>query len=141
MTMTYQEQQLLQAATGRAAILDLSARHNRAYSDGDRDRWLATFRHSGASYTRDGEVFHDLRAAFDGGDGQRLVTMDHEVRIDGVNAVQRCVAVLFASMYGDTMLRATGLFHDTLIYERGNWYFTSRELTWDSVPSRHPLVM
>ena len=80
MTMTYQEQQMLQAATGRAAILDLNARHNRAYSDGDRDRWIATFRHSGASYTRDGELFTDLRSAFDGGDGQRLVTVDHEIQ-------------------------------------------------------------
>lgn len=141
MTMSYQEQQLLLAATGRAAILDLNARHNRAYSQGDRDRWIGTFRHSGASYTRDGDRFDDLRAAFDGGDGQRLVTVDHEIRIDGVNAVQRCVVLLFASMYGDTTLRATGLFKDTLIYERGGWYFTSRELQWDSAPSRHPLVM
>ncbi|MGO9929708.1 MAG: nuclear transport factor 2 family protein [Mycobacterium sp.] len=141
MTMTYQEEQLLQAATGRAAILDLTARQNRAYSDGDRERWVATFRHSGASYTRDGEAYTDLRAAFDGGDGQRLVTLDHEIRIDGVHATQRCVAVLFAAMYGDTTLRATGTFRDTLIYERGGWYFTSRTLHWDSVPSRHPLVM
>ncbi len=141
MTMTYQEQQMLQAATGRAAILDLNARHNRAFSDGDRGRWLATFRHSGAIYIRDGETYHDVRAAFDGGDGQRLVTLDHEIRVDGVNAIQRCVAILFASMYGDTTLRATGTFQDSLIYERGGWYFTSRELTWDSVPSRHPLVM
>ena len=86
MTMTYQEQQMLQAATGRGAILDLNARHNRAYSDGDRDRWIATFRHSGASYTRDGELFRDLRSAFDGGDGQRLVTVDHEIQVDGVHA-------------------------------------------------------
>ena len=141
MTMTYQEEQLLQAATGRAAILDLTARQNRAYSDGDRERWVATFRHSGASYTRDGEVYTDLRAAFDGGDGQRLVTLDHEIRIDGVNATHRCVAVLFAALYGDTTLRATGTYRDTLIYERGGWYFTSRDLAWDSVPSRHPLVM
>ncbi|OBF85215.1 hypothetical protein A5791_23250 [Mycobacterium sp. 852002-51163_SCH5372311] len=141
MTMSYQEQQLLQAATGRGAILDLDARHNRAYSDGDRDRWIATFRHSGASYTRDGEVFHDLRAAFDGGDGQRLITVDHEIEVDGVHASQRCVAVLFAVAYGDTTLRATGTFRDELIYERGGWYFTSRALAWDSVPSRHPLVM
>src|SRR5690348_18036881 len=84
MTMTYQEQQMLEAATARGAILDLTARHNRAYSDGDRDRWIATFRHSGASYARDGELFTDLRAAFDGGDGQRLVTLDHEIRVDGV---------------------------------------------------------
>ena len=141
MTMSYQEQQMLQAATARAAILDLTARHNRAYSDGDRERWFATFRHSGASYTRDGESFADPRAGFDGGDGQRLVTVDHEIRIDGVNASQRCVAVLFAAMYGDTTLRATGTFRDTLVYERGAWFFASRVLQWDSVPSRHPLVM
>jgi hypothetical protein len=141
MTMTYQEQEMLQAATARAAILDLTARHNRAYSDGDRERWIATFRHSGASYARDGDLFTDLRAAFDGGDGQRLVTLDHEIRIDGINASQRCVAVLFAAMYGDTTLRATGTYRDTLVYERGGWYFTSRALEWDSVPSRHPLVM
>ena len=139
--MTYQEQEMLQAATARAAILDLTARHNRAYSDGDRERWIATFRHSGASYTRDGDLFTDLRAAFDGGDGQRLVSLDHEIRIDGINASQRCVAVLFAAMYGDTTLRATGTYRDTLVYERGGWYFTSRALEWDSVPSRHPLVM
>jgi hypothetical protein len=141
MAMTYQEQQLLQAATSRAAILNLNARHNRAFSEGDRDGWIATFRHSGASYTRDGEVFNDLRAAFNGGDGQRLATLDHEIHVDGVNASQRCVAMLFASMYGDTMLRATGVYRDTLTYERGAWYFASRELTWDVVPSRHPLVM
>ena len=141
MTMTYQEQQMLHAATSRAAILDLNARHNRAYSDGDRDRWIAAFRHSGASYSRDGELFNDLRAAFDGGDEHRLVTVDHEIRIDGVNATQRCVAVLFAAMYGDTALRATGTYRDTLVYERGGWYFASRSLQWDSVPSRHPLVM
>ena len=141
MAMTYQEQQLLQAATGRAAILNLNARHNRAYSDGDRDRWLVTFRHSGASYTRDGENFNDLRAAFDGGDGQRLVTIDHEIHIDGINATQRCVAVLFAVMFGETTLRSTGTFHDILVYERGGWYFASRVLQWDSVPSPRPLAM
>ncbi|OBF01852.1 nuclear transport factor 2 family protein [Mycobacterium sp. 852002-10029_SCH5224772] len=141
MSMTYQEQQWLHAVTGRAAILNLNARHNRAYSEGDRERWIGTFRHSGASYARGGEVFTDLRAAFDGGDGQRLVTVDHEISVDGVNAEQCCVAVLFAAMFEDTTLRATGIFRDTLVYERGGWYFTSRTLQWDSVPSRHPLVM
>ncbi|OBK28319.1 hypothetical protein A5634_20660 [Mycobacterium asiaticum] len=140
MVMTYQEQQMLQAATGRAGIVNLTARHNRAYSDGDRDAWIATFRHSGASYVRDGESFTDLRAAFDGGDGQRLVTADHEIHIDGVNATQRCVAVLFVSGDDGTTLRATGVYLDQLIYERGGWYFTSRELVWDLVPSRQ-LVM
>ena len=140
-TLSYQEQQLLAAATGRAAILNLNARYNRAYSDGDRDAWVATFRHSGASYIRDHEVFTDLRMAFDGGDSQRLVCVDHEIHVDGVHAIERCVALLFAAMFEDTTLRATGTFRDELIYERGGWYFTSRELAWDTVPSRHPLVM
>ncbi|MDT5173958.1 MAG: hypothetical protein QOG37_1209 [Mycobacterium sp.] len=137
MTMTYQEQQMLQAATGRAGILDLTARHNRAYSDGDRNAWIATFRHAGASYVRNDESFTDLRAAFDGGDGQRLVTVDNEIHVDGVNATQRCVAILFATANNDTALQSTGVYRDQLIYERGGWYFTSRELVWDSVPSRH----
>ncbi|MBW0020132.1 MAG: nuclear transport factor 2 family protein [Mycobacterium sp.] len=141
MSLTYQEQLMLQAATARAAILDLTARHNRAFSDGERDVWVATFRHSGAAFIRDRDVFTDLRAAFDGGDGQRLVTVDHEISVDGVYATQRCVALLFAVAYGDTTLRATGVYRDELIYERGGWYFTSRDLAWDSAPSRHPLVM
>jgi SnoaL-like domain len=141
MTLTYQQEQFLQAATARAEILNLTARQNRAYSNGDCDRWIATFRHSGASYSRDGDVFTDLRAAFDGGDGQRMVTVDHDIMVDGVNASQRCVVVLFAAAYGDTTLRATGTYRDKLVYERGGWYFTSRTLEWDSVPSRHPLVM
>ena len=97
MPLTYQEQQMLQAATARGAILDLTARHNRAHFDGDLAGWITTFRHSGATYVRDGESFDDLRAAFDGGGGQRLVTVDHEIHVDGVNATQRCVAILFGA--------------------------------------------
>ena len=41
------------------------------------------FRHSGASFTRDGTEFTDLREAFDGGKG-RLVTVDHDISVDGV---------------------------------------------------------
>ena len=137
MTMTYQQQYVLNGVAGRDAILDLTARHNRCWSDGDRNGWIATFRHSGASFTRGGEEFTDLRAAFDGGDRQRMVTVDHEISVDGVNATQRCVALLFGlSDDGATALRATGTYQDRLIYERGGWYFTSRNLQWDSVPSR-----
>jgi hypothetical protein len=142
MTMTYQQQYLLNGVTGRAAILNLTARHNRCYSAGDRDGWIATFRHSGASFSRDGEVFTDLRAAFDGGGGQRLVSADHEISVDGVNATQRCVALLFAvDDQGIPTLRATGTYRDELTYERGGWYFTSRELQWDSTQNRHPLAV
>jgi hypothetical protein len=130
MTMTYQQQYVLDGLAGRAAILDLTARHNRAYSSGDLVGWITTFRHSGASYVRAGETFTDLREAFDGGDGQRLVSIDHEITVDGVDATQRCVGLLFRG----NELHATGTFADRLTYERGGWYFTSRELEWDHVP-------
>jgi SnoaL-like domain len=129
MTMTYQQQYVLNGVAARAAILDLTARHNRLYSTGDVAGWIATFRHAGATVVRGGESFTDLRAAFDGGNGQRLVTVDHEISVDGIDATQRCVALLFAGH----QLRATGTYHDRLIYERGGWYFTSRELEWDPV--------
>ena len=130
MTLSYQQQYVLDGLAGRAAILNLTARHNRAYSSGDLVGWITTFRHSGASYTRAGETFSDLRDAFDGGGGQRLVTVDHEITVDGVDATQSCIALLLR----DNELRATGTFFDRLIYERGGWYFTSRELEWDVVP-------
>jgi len=132
--MTYQQQHVLDGVAGRNAILDLTARHNRCWSNGDRDGWIATFRHSGARFTCDGEEFSDLSAAFNGGNRQRLVTVDHEIDVDGINATQRCVAVLFdLGDDGSTTLQATGAYEDRLIYERGGWYFASRTLQWDSL--------
>lgn len=135
MTMTYQQEFVLAGVTGRAAILNLNARHNRLFSAGDFGGWVATFRHAGATVTRAGETFANLREAFDGGNGQRLVTVDHEITVDGVDATQNCVALLYVG----AELRATGVYHDKLIYERGGWYFTSRELEWDAVPSKDAL--
>jgi hypothetical protein len=137
MTLTYQQQYVLDGLAGRAAILDLDARYNQLYSAGDLAGWIATFRHAGASLTRAGETTTDLRAAFDGGNGQRLVTVDQEIAVDGVDATQRCVALLFR----DNQLQATGTFRDELIYERGGWYFTSRELEWDVVPRERVVLV
>jgi SnoaL-like domain len=137
MTMTYQQQYVLDGVAGRAAILDLTARYNRLYSAGDLAGWITTFRHSGATVTRAGETFTDLRAAFNGGDGKRLVTVDHEISVDGVEATQRCVALLFVG----AELRATGTYSDRLIYERGGWYFTSRQLDWDPAPRPDALAV
>jgi hypothetical protein len=137
MTMSYQQQFVLDGLAGRAAILNLDARHNRLYSAGDLAGWIATFRHAGASFTRAGETLTDLSAAFDGGNGQRLITVDHEIAVDGVEATQRCIALLFR----DNQLQATGTYDDRLIYERGGWYFTSRELEWDVVPRERVVLV
>ena len=106
MTMTYQQEFVLAGVAGRAAILNLDARHNRLYSAGDFGGWVATFRHAGATFVRAGETYTNLRDAFDGGNGRRLVTVDHEVTVDGVDATQNCVALLFVG----PELRATGTF-------------------------------
>lgn len=135
MTLTYQQQFVLDGLAGRAMILDLDARYNRLYSAGDLAGWIATFRHAGASLTRAGKTYTDLPGAFDGGNGQRLVTVDHEIAVDGVEASQQCVVLLFR----DGELRATGTYRDSLIYERGGWYFTSRELEWDLAPRESAL--
>jgi hypothetical protein len=135
MTLTYQQQFVLDGLAGRAAILNLDARHNRLYSAGDLAGWIATFRHAGATYTRAGQSFTDLREAFDGRNGVRLVAVDHEITVYGVDAMQNCVALLFR----DNELQASGLFSDQLIYERGDWYFTSRDLEWDLVPRENAL--
>lgn len=135
MTITYQQEFVLAGLAGRAAILNLNARHNRLFSAGDLGGWVATFRHAGATVVRGGETFTNLRDAFDGGDGKRLVTVDHDITVDGVDATQTCVALLFVG----TVLHATGVYRDCLIYERGGWYYTSRELEWDAVPSKDAL--
>ena len=65
MTLTYQQQFVLDGLAARAAILNLNARHNRLYSVGDLAGWITTFRHSGATYVLAGENFTDLNTAFD----------------------------------------------------------------------------
>ena len=44
-------------------------------------------------------------------------------------------------LFRDNRLQATGAFADRLVYERGGWYFTSRELDWDVVPQERVLLV
>jgi hypothetical protein len=131
MTFGYQQQHLLECAVARDAILNLDARHNRLYSVGDRTGWLATFKHTGATLTVGEHTYRKVWEGFDGGSG-RLVTVDHEIDVDGVNATQRCVAIQFEP---SGTLKAVGTYSDVLVYERGDWYYASRTLAWDDVPS------
>jgi hypothetical protein len=38
-------------------------------------------------------------------------------------------------LFSGNELRATGTYADELVYERGAWYFASRELAWDLAPA------
>ncbi len=62
MSLTYQQQFVLDGLAARAAILNLDARHNRLYSEGDLFGWITTFRHAGATYVRAGEIVHAICA-------------------------------------------------------------------------------
>ncbi|WP_319453882.1 MULTISPECIES: nuclear transport factor 2 family protein [unclassified Mycobacterium] len=128
MTFGYQQQHVLESTAARAAISNLNARHNRLYSAGDRVPWLATFKHTGATLTIGGQTYAKIWEAFDGGSG-RLITVDHEIEVDGVNATQHCVAMKFDAS-GHVL--AIGTYTDVLIYERGGWYYANRTLAWDS---------
>lgn len=128
MTLGYQQQVVLENAAARAAILNLDARHNRLHTAGDRAGWIATFKHTGATLTIDGTTHSRIWDAFDGGRG-RLITVDHEIDVDGVAAEQHCVAIRFARS-GE--VAAVGEYTDSLVYERGGWYFASRSLAWDA---------
>ncbi|MCP9273023.1 nuclear transport factor 2 family protein [Mycolicibacterium arenosum] len=128
MSFGYQQERVLAGVEARAAILNLNARHNRLFSAGDRAQWIATFKHTGATLTIGAQTHSRIWDAFDGGSG-RLVTVDHEIDVDGVNATQHCVAIRFDS--AGTVV-ATGTYTDVLIYERGGWYYSGRILTWDT---------
>jgi len=131
MSFGYQQERLLEGADARAAILNLNARHNRLLSAGDRARWAATFKHTGATLTVSDRVYDRVWDAWEQlaeGSG-RLVTVDHEIEVDGVNAVQHCVVLRSGAPAGSAPL--TGLFADTLVYERGGWFYAGRVLTWD----------
>ena len=140
MTMTYQEQHMLQAATGRAAILDLTARHNRPTPPATVTGWIATFRHSGARFSRDRR---DVHRSARGIRRRRRATPGHRRSRDHSRRRQRDPALCRFAFRRVHVWRhhpgATGTYRDQLIYERGGWYFTSRDLEWDSVPSRHQL--
>lgn len=130
MSFGYQQERVLEGVDARAAILNLNARHNRLLSAGDRAPWIATFKHSGATLTIGGRTHTRVWEAWErvAGEAGRLITVDHEIVVDGVNATQHCVAIRFGAAGS---VEATGTYADVLVYERGGWYYASRVLTWD----------
>ena len=123
MTMSYQQEFVLNGVAGRAAILNLTARHNRLYSAGDLGGWIATFRHAGATFIRAGETYTDLRKAFDG--GERAATGDRRPR-DRQSTASMPPSAASRCCSSEPNFAPPASISDRLIYERGGWYFTSR---------------
>ena len=136
MTMTYQQEFVLNGVAGRAAILNLTARHNRLFSAGDLAGWIATFRHAGATlHPRGGDVHRPergLRRWKGTAAGHRRPRDLGRRRRCHPETVSRCCS-------SEPNFVPPGPTSDRLIYERGGWYFTSRELEWDVVPSKDAL--
>jgi hypothetical protein len=138
--MTYQEQTTLMAVASRLAIGDLTARYNRALEMGDLETWIGTFVQEavllgpgGESFSGHRELMKYFRAA---PPGRAPVTTDAQVEVDGVSARQECrFLVLRPGTNGaGPVVETAGRYRDTVIYERGRWYFSRRELVADLVP-------
>jgi hypothetical protein len=138
--MSYQEQTTLMTVANRLAIGDLTARYNRALEAGDLETWIGTFvqdgvlRGSGGSFSGHRELMGFFR---DVPPGRIRVTTDAQVEVDGVHARQECRFLTLRPGRNGTApeVEAVGRYRDVLIYERGRWYFSRREVVVDLSPA------
>jgi hypothetical protein len=132
--MTYQEEHLLMSLAGRAAIADLTARLNRALDLGDADAWLSGFLPEAEllSAGRDPARGHPSLLGYFRSlpSGRVHVSADSVIEVAGVRARQDCHCLVLAPASSDSGLAVEALLrqHDDLVYERGEWYVSRREL-------------
>jgi SnoaL-like domain len=136
--MSYQEHTTLMTVANRLAIGDLTARYNRALEAGDLETWIGTFVQEGVLRGARGETFtghRELAGFFRAAPPGRIrVTADAQVDVDGVRAQQECrFLTLRPGPNGDVapVVEAVGRYRDELVYERGRWYFSVREMVAD----------
>ena len=141
MGMSYQEHTTLMTVANRLAIGDLTARYNRALEAGDLETWIGTFLQEGVLRGAGGETFsghRELAGFFRAAPPGRIrVTADAQVDVDGVGARQECrFLTLRPGSNGDVapVVEAVGRYRDELVYERGQWYFSGREMVADLSP-------
>jgi hypothetical protein len=125
----------------RLAIGDLTARYNRALETGDLETWIGTFVQEGLLRGAGGETFsghRELAGFFRAAPPGRIrVTADAQVDVDGVHARQECrFLTLRSGANGGAApeVEAVGRYRDELVYERGRWYFSTREVVADLSP-------
>jgi hypothetical protein len=138
--MSYHEQTTPMTVANRLAIGDLTARYNRALEAGDLETWIGTFVQEGVlegpgeSFSGHRELIRFFRAA----PPDRIrVTTDAQVEVDGVHARQACrfLTLRPGSNGGGPEVEAVGRYRDVLVYERGRWYFSTREIVADLSPA------
>jgi SnoaL-like domain len=136
--MSYQEQTTLMTVANRLAIGDLTARYNRALEADDLEAWIGTFVQEGVLHGTGGESFsghRELARFFREARPDRIrVTTDAQVDVDGVHARQECRYLTLrpgSDGGGPVVVEAVGRYRDALIYERGRWYFSTREMVAD----------
>lgn len=141
MGMSYQEHTTLMTVANRLAIGDLTARYNRALEGGDLETWIGTFVQEGVLRATGGETFsghRELVGFFRAAPPDRIrVTADAQVDVDGVHARQECrFLTLRPGSNGGAApeVEAVGRYRDELVYERGRWYFSAREMLADLSP-------
>jgi hypothetical protein len=138
--MSYQERTTLTTVATRLAIGDLTARYNRALETGDLETWIGTFVQEGVLRVP-GESFSGHRALigfFRSTPTDRIrVTTDAQVAVDGVHARQECrfLTLRPGPNGAGPEVEAVGRYRDVVIYERGRWYFSTREVVSDLSPA------
>jgi SnoaL-like domain len=127
--MTYQQETTLETVANRLAIGDLTASYNRALESGDLETWIGTFVQEGVLEAPGGESFaghRELARYFRSRAPDRVhLTTDAQVEVDGVHASQECRVLTLGP---GPAVEAVGQCRDSLIYERGRWYFVRRQL-------------
>ena len=118
---------------GRAAIGDLTARLNRAQDAGDANAWLSGFLPEAEllSPGRDPARGHSSLLGYFRSlpSGRIHVSADSIIEVAGVRARQECQYLVLAPASGSGLgLEALLRQHDELVYERGEWYVSRREL-------------
>lgn len=126
-------------AVDRALILDLTARYNRAFDNGDVDAYAAVFTEDGVMEIEDTGPRFEGRAALaemcrNTPAAIRHVTVDPVVTIDGDTATQEVTLVVVGrpapGQRGSTV-QSSGRYVDRLVRTPDGWRFAHRSVRLD----------
>jgi hypothetical protein len=132
-SMGYQDEQVLRALAGRAAVTDLDAKLNRAQESGDVVAWLsgflpeATLTEPGSERCGHSDLGAYLRAE---APGRIHLSADSTVTVSGVTARHEASYLVLnpGSNGAGLTVEAYGRRCDDLVYERGDWYIAARRI-------------